>query len=70
MLTLVADLLRRSRRFDEAQATAADALRSLRELDGDESFATTVDIARYIGSLAGVADDGAHCCGEAFAVEE
>lgn len=70
VLTLIADLLRRSRQFDEARAVAASAERELAELVEDEQFATTVDIARYIGVLAEVQDDAAHCCGEAFAVDE
>lgn len=70
VLTLIADLLRRSRRFDEAQAVAGGALRALGELERDEQFATTADIARYIGELAAAGDDALHCCDEAFAVEE
>lgn len=66
VLTLVADLLRRARRFDEAVEVSAAAQRELAELEGEDEFAATADIARYICSLAGAGDDAAHCCGEAF----
>ena len=69
VLTLVADLLRRARRFDEALDAGAAAQRELAELEGDEEFAATAEIARYIGSLAETGDDAAHCCGDAFAAE-
>lgn len=70
VLTLVADLLRRGRCFEEAQVVASTARDVLGELHDDEQFATTSDIARYIGELAAAGDDAAHCCDEAFAVEE
>lgn len=68
VLTLIADLLRRARRFDEAGELAAQAQLALAELEDEES-APTVDIARYIGALAASGDDAAHCCGDAFAPE-
>ena len=70
VLTLVADLLRRSRRFDESAAAAGSAARLLAELAGDEDDAATAEIARYIGELAAVGDDQAHCCAEAFTTGE
>lgn len=68
VLTVIADLLRRARRFDEAGAVATEAQRALAELE-DEEFATTADVARYIGALAASGDDAAHCCADAFAPE-
>ena len=70
VLTLIADLLGRSCRFDEAQIVASGAKRALAELEGDEEFAITADVARYIRTLAAAGDDDAHCCGDAFAVDE
>ena len=69
--TLIADLLRRARRFPEAEHAADEAANELAELaadDGEHSWA--LEIARYIGSLAATEDDSAHCCADAFTRDE
>jgi hypothetical protein len=70
VLTLVADLLRRARRFGEAEDVAEEATGALAELPDDDDTAATADIARYIATLASVGDDAAHCCDEAFTAEQ
>jgi hypothetical protein len=68
VLTLVADLLRRARRFDEAIATAESAQASLAE-DGHADD-PAAGIARFVAALASEGDDDAHTVAEVLAPDE
>ena len=69
VLTLSADVWRRSGRFDEAIAAAAEAERILAADTEDEDSAGAAAVAAFIRGLAEEGDDGLHNVAEVFADE-